>query len=218
MGEMENMVDVVKFERLTIITEGGVHMIEYLINNRIVANSIVLDATKFKEILPYLDKSDDILLIIKGLTDFTMSEVYSLIGVFKQNLDKLGRVTILSNINLGRVDLDYYLYSGDLFYGKVKKISNGKVVADEEFETDVETSGINNRLLGVFRKKKSTDKNKNKPDNYNKNAVAHAYKVYNSNNVKVQIYSKDKKDNRQSLPIEHDVLQRVKNINLYVEQ
>lgn len=206
-----------KFERLVLITEGGVHMIEYLLHNRVVANSIVLDATKFKEILPYLDTSDDVLLIIKGLTDFTMSDIYTLIGSFKQNIDKLGRVTILSNVMLGKIDFDYYLYSGDLFYGNVKKISNGRVVEDDDYDTDLTPETKENKLFNFFKRNKATDKNENSKDVVRKNAVANAYKVYNSNNVKVQIYSKDKKDTNEQYSSENGVLQRVKSINLYAE-
>lgn len=217
MEEVEKRDGFVRLEKLTIITEGGLSMVRYLVKNRVIPQAVVLDATKFKEIIPYADNGDDILFIINGLTDFTMSDIYTVIGLLKQNLDKLGRVTILSNINLGRVNIDYYLYSGDLFYGTVKKVSNGRVVVDEEFGLDIENEGSNMKLLGVLKKKKMRDKNKNKPDNYNKNAVAHAYKVYNSNSVNVLVYSKDKEGIEKSLATENDVLKRVKNINLYAE-
>lgn len=207
-------VEVKKFKRFILICEGGPHTIEYMINNGVIPNSIILDTSKFNEILPYLSVEDDILLLIKGLTDFTLTDIYGLINVFKQNSSKLGRVTILSNINLGKVDLDYYFYTGDLFYGSVYKVVNGKRIVINDEDKGRETKTEEKGLRGLFKKEKRTDKNQNKPDKFAKNAVANAYKVYNCKDVKVQIYSKDKKA-VESPKSKDGVLERVKAINLY---
>lgn len=205
------------FKRFILICEGGPHTIEYMINNGVIPNSIILDTSKFKEILPYLSVEDDILLLVKGLTDFTLTDIYGLINVFQENSSKLGRITILSNINLGKVALEYYFYTGDLFYGTVCKVVNGKryPISDDE-DGDNESSKSRSRF-GLLRKEKRADKNQNNPDKPSKNAVAHAYKVYNCKDVKVQIYGKDKSSNDSSTPkaTSKDVLERVKAINLF---
>ena len=113
-------------DRLIVICEGGVHTVEYLQRNGVFPAAMVLEPKKFQDMSPYLTIDDDILLIISGLTDFTMSDIYNLLSQFKEYENRFKRVTILTNIPLGVIPYDYYLYSGDLFYGSVIKVSNNK--------------------------------------------------------------------------------------------
>ena len=119
---------MVSMERLIVICEGGLHTVEYLQRNGVYPAAMVIEPSKFQDMSPYLSKDDDILLIIKGLTDFTMASVYGLLNKFKEYQEKYKRVTIMTNIPLGNVDFDYYLYEGDIFYGNVQLVSGKKKV------------------------------------------------------------------------------------------
>ena len=166
-------------DRLIVICEGGVHTIEYLHKNGVFPASMVIEPMKFQEMSPYLTKDDDILLIIKGLTDFTMSNIYALISKFKEYESKYKRVTILTNVPLGSIPYEYYLYSGDLFYGDVKKISNNK-----EYPLD-ENGNVEEVKKGFsFGKKKVVEVKQAK------NPITFQFKKYNDKKTKLMIYGK----------------------------
>lgn len=113
--------------QLILITEGGIHMGEYFINNKVYPSKIVLRTEAFQEICPYLNKEDEILIVIKGLTHFTMSEVYKLLDDIEAVKNNVGKITLVSNIYLGKVMGEYYLYTGDLFYGDYFLVRDGKI-------------------------------------------------------------------------------------------
>ena len=142
---------------------------------------MVLEPKKFQDMSPYLTKDDDILLIISGLTDFTMSDIYNLLSKFKEYENRFKRVTILTNIPLGVIPYDYYLYSGDLFYGSVIKVSNNK-----KYELD--SNG------NVETQKKSFFSKKSEEVVENKNPITFQFKKYNDRKVKLMIYGKRDKE------------------------
>lgn len=210
-----NNQDTGKLERLILVAEGGVHTLEYITSNGVIPNKALLDITKFGDILPYIEVCDDILLIINGLTDFTLADIYGFLNICKNNKNKIGRLTVLSNVMLGTIDTEYYFYTGDLFYGGVSRVVRGKIVRDETLEEvseDTKKSGA----FSIFRKNKS-QLQENTGDNRSKNTVAFRYKVYNCRNVKVQIYGKEKTSKEESKNA-RNVSQRVKTINLFEKQ
>ena len=168
-------------DRLIVICEGGVHTVEYLPRNGVFPAAMVLEPKKFQDMSPYLTKDDDILLIISGLTDFTMSDIYNLLSKFKEYENRFKRVTILTNIPLGVIPYDYYLYSGDLFYGSVIKVSNNK-----KYELD--SNG------NVETQKKSFFSKKSEEVVENKNPITFQFKKYNDRKVKLMIYGKRDKE------------------------
>ena len=168
-------------DRLIVICEGGVHTVEYLQRNGVFPAAMVLEPKKFQDMSPYLTKDDDILLIISGLTDFTMSDIYNLLSKFKEYENRFKRVTILTNIPLGVIPYDYYLYSGDLFYGSVIKVSNNK-----KYELD--SNG------NVETQKKSFFSKRSEEVVENKNPITFQFKKYNDRKVKLMIYGKRDKE------------------------
>lgn len=173
-------------DRLIVICEGGPHTIEYLHRNGVYPNDLLIEPTRFQDISPYLTKSDDILLIIKGLTDFTMTSIYGILAKFDEHKEKFKRVTILSNIPLGAISYDYYLYTGDLFYGNVKKVINKKV-----YDLDNNGNVIENQKKGLFGKKK---------EEQNHNPIMFQFKKYNKR-VKVRVYGKKNESQEIEKPI-----------------
>jgi len=167
-------------DRLIVICEGGVHTMEYLHKNGVYPSAMLIEPTKFQEISPYLTQEDDILLIINSLTDFTMQSIYGLLGKFKEYESRYKRVTIFSNIPLGSVSYDYYLYSGDLFYGDVCKISNKKKI-----ELDENGNEIAKNEKKVFLKKRT-------PAVKGKNPIMLQFRKYNNKKVKLMIYGRAK--------------------------
>ena len=191
-------------ERLIVICEGGIHTVDYLQKNGVYPAAMVIEPSKFQDMSPYLTKEDDILLIIKGLTDFTMASIYGLLNKFKEYKDKYKRVTILTNIPLGNIDFDYYLYDGDIFYGSVKLISNKK-----EFELNEQGEIVENQNKFSFMKKKVQ-----KLEGYN--PIMHQFKKYNNKKIKIMIYGKVNMNEKVVVP-EFDYEKQVRVVDLYNE-
>lgn len=192
-------------DRLVVICEGGIHTVEYLHRNGVYPSALLIEPSKFQEISPYLTKDDDILLIIKGLTDFTMASIYNLLAKFEEYKDRYKRVTILSNIPLGAVSYDYYLYSGDIFFGNVTKISNNKVIELDDNGNEIEK---NTKKQSILKKKTVAVKDKN--------PIMLQYRKYN-NKVRLMIYGKsaimDSVEPTISKPFEYE--EKIKIVDLY---
>lgn len=189
-------------ERLIVICEGGLHTVEYLQRNGVYPAAMVIEPSKFQDMSPYLSKDDDILLIIKGLTDFTMASVYGLLNKFKEYQEKYKRVTIMTNIPLGNVDFDYYLYEGDIFYGNVQLVSGKK-------KTDIDVNGglMDAQKKGLFSKGgpvKAVDFN----------PIMYQYRRYNNKRVKLMIYGKVAM-NDPVVTSSYDYEEKVKVVDLY---
>lgn len=160
-------------DKLMVICDGGAHTVEYLHKNGVFPSAIMIDTKKFQEVSPYLTKNHDILLIISSLTDFTMSEIYGLLAKFDENKEKFKRVTILSNVPLGAISYEYYLYSGDLFYGIVKKVVNKKI-----YDLDDNGNVIEDKK-GLFNKNKVVQ---------TRNPIMFQFKKYNDRKVRILVY------------------------------
>lgn len=159
-------------ERLILICDGGVHTLEYIHKHKIYPGIVIFDINKFQEIVPYLHNEDEILLIIKGLTDFKMSEVYALLKKFQENEDKVKSITILSNITLGVIPYEYYLYEGDLFFGNVKLISG-----NEEYQIDEKGNIVESK--GMFRRRHK---------NLTYNPISHKFRKFNDRTIRSVFY------------------------------
>ena len=172
--------------RLMLIAEGGAHIVEYFHKNNVFPSSIVLDAKKFREMLPYLTKTDDVLVLVKGLTDFTMSELYAVIHDIEDLGDNLNSIAVLSNVSLGVVNLPYYEYTGDLFYGSVKQVINGKPVSLDEDGKPIDKK---NQKSKVVETKKT----------FKHNPIMKRYLKFDDPSVKITIYGSEVlKDKKQS--------------------
>lgn len=110
-----------------LICEGGIHTVAYLHNNNIYPDRVIFDPRKVKDYIPYLDEKDDILILIHGLTEWTIVEIYSLMNDLK-DVTRVGDITIVSDIDFKKMPMNYNLYSGDVVTatGKVKD-AKGKV-------------------------------------------------------------------------------------------
>lgn len=165
-------------DRLIVICEGGIHTVDYLQKNGVFPAAMVIEPSKFQDMSPYLSEDDDVLLIIKGLTDFTMASIYGLLNKFREYESKIKRVTILTNIPLGNIDFDYYLYEGDIFYGNVQLVS-GKKKMDIDINGDV-----------LEAQKKFAFSKKGPPKAVDFNPIMFQFKKYNNKRVKLMIYGK----------------------------
>lgn len=179
-------------KRLVVICEGGAHTIEYLHKNKVFPGAVIFSATKFREIAPYLTKNDDLLVVVKGLTDFSMVDIYALFNDIEEMdmKSKLFDITIMSNINLGFVTLPYFLYTGDLFYGEVKRVEKGKVYDILDQDGDI----VQKEKKSLFgKKKKASELDKKLLEMKVINTVVSRYKVYSKRDIKFTIYGSDKK-------------------------
>ena len=189
-------------DSLIVICEGGLHTVEYLRNYGVYPNALVIEPKKFQEMSPYLTKDDDILLIIKGLTDFTMASIYALLSKFKEYEKKYKRVTILTNVPLGNVTFEYYLYSGDIFYGSVQKVINKK-----RYDLDSNGNVIENSKKSLFSKKSFAKAE-------GKNPIMFQFRKYNNKKVNLMIYGKVALN--EPIKVEHfDYENQIKLVDLY---
>lgn len=197
--------------RLVLICEGGAHTVEYFHRNKVYPAVIVMETSKFREMSPYLTKNDEILVVIKGLTDFTMAGIYSLLNDLEEARDRLHDVTIMSNVDLGKISTPYYLYSGDLFYGTVKKVMNGKIY---EIDGNAESSSTPSKGLKLKKKEKASEHKKKEVNTPSINVVISRYKKYNKRDIKFTIYGTNEKE-VQSMYEEDEIAKKVVNVNLF---
>ena len=171
-------------DKLAVISDGGAHTIEYLIKNGVIPSAVVIEPDRFQELSPYMNEDWDILLIIKGLTDFSMASVYAALSKLEEIQEKFKRVTIMTNIPLGNVKYEYYLYSGDLFYGEVKKVINRKQYDLDEMGNIIEKQ----QQKSFFNKKNVVEPVKGK------NPIMFKFKKYNDKRTKVMFYGTKPKE------------------------
>jgi hypothetical protein len=185
------MKGVFQMERLILICEGGAHTVEYFHKNGVFPGAVVLVATKFREMVPYLTKDDEVLVVIKGLTDFSMAEIYALLNDIEESRDKLKGITVMSNINLGKISSPYYLYSGDLFYGTVKEVKNGR---HSDVSIAVDPTTLTEKKVKPSKKDKVAELKAKTPEIRSINAVISGYKKYDKRDVKFTIYGSNAKE------------------------
>lgn len=209
MSEVKNNLDVSEVEdRLVVICEGGVHMVEYLHRNEIFPHLVVFRPQYFREMIPYLTEKDEVLVIVKGLTDFSMNDVYTLINDIEELGQSLKSVRLVSDVWLGKIPFKYFLYHGDLCYGKMELIENGN---KKEVTID------NKKIKTKKTNKKEYDNDRNTPTLVSKNALFLRYSLYNQR-VKFRIYDKPK-DGKISEYIDYDItVNKLLNVNLYAQQ
>lgn len=199
-------------ERLILITEGYAHMVEYFHRNKVYPNAVVFKADNFKELSPYLTAEDEILVVIKGATDFTLAEIYALLNNLDEVRDKVKDITIMSNLYLGKIPHSYVLYEGDLFYGGIKNVKNGKVeVTSEDEDGERKKKG-----LFSFKRKKSDKSLKSKDSNSN-NAVMQRYKKYNNRSVNCLIYGMESRKVEEYSEGDN-LAQKIINIDLFKDE
>ena len=91
-------------------------MIEYFHHNGVFPAAAILSPMKFKQVAPYLTKDDEILIVIKGLTDFKLSEVYQLFKDLTTTLKTVNaeRILVRANgtyaVDVDSLDCDYFSY------------------------------------------------------------------------------------------------------------
>lgn len=175
-------------DRLVLICEGGAHTVEYFHKNGVYPSAVVFNATKYREMIPYLTENDEVLVLVKGLTDFTLQDIYAMLNDILDTGRKLKSVTVMSNIHLGKIPSPYYLYSGDLFYGEVKKVENNKVMDLTPEDIYIEESEGSNEVEKVSKNKKNVKSKSMQGDKRSINGVIKRYTKYNKRNTKITIY------------------------------
>ena len=131
-----------------------------------------------------------------------MASVYGLLNKFKEYQEKYKRVTIMTNIPLGNVDFDYYLYEGDIFYGNVQLVSGKKKV-------DID---VNGGLMDAQKKSLFSKGGPVKAVNFN--PIMYQYRRYNNKRVKLMIYGKVAM-NDPVVTSSYDYEEKVKVVDLY---
>lgn len=172
-------------DRLILICDGNIHTVEYIVSHGLYPSALVFEPLMFQEMAPYLRETDDILLIVKGLTDFTLKDIYSLLSKFKEYEGKYNSVTVLSNMDLGYVENIYYKYSGDLFYSSELLYVDRK----KYFNIDIEGNILENN-----KKKKYSYTGDSAIINPILNKLMSKYGVLSESAKRMKIYGKNSKE------------------------
>ena len=196
---------------LILICEGGAHTVEYFHKNGIFPSRAVFDSTKFREMSPYLQKEDEILVVLTGLTDFTLNEVYALLRDLEESKDKFRGYTVISSMHLGSISNTYYIYNGDLFYGIMQKVEN-KVITDHAVGLDKKKGTKKNNQ--AKKKGKNIGQRNFKLESSSINAVMSGYKIYSKRDVRLTIYGTEEKEPVVSYE-DADVLNKIVRVDLF---
>ncbi|MFA8997942.1 hypothetical protein ACEI87_09725 [Clostridioides difficile] len=176
-------------KNLILLTEDGIVSTAYFIKNNVYPTMVFLDIMDLIDRMPYLTQNDHVLIVIKGLCDFTKEEVHLLCKYFDKIKNNIGSFVILSNIEL---DInEYYLYQGDLFYGKIKEVKNRMSYISNK---NIKVSEKIMKFIINKRNKEKIDMIKEDiEDNiYNINNILKGYLVFNSK-VDIDIFEKQNK-------------------------
>lgn len=152
---------------LVLVCEGSAHTLQYMMYHGCYPEYVVFELDRFKDVLPYLDANTDVVLLVKGLTDFTMSDIYAFLKDVEDNRNEFGNFSVYTNIPLGAIAYDQILYSGDLFNGLTKVVPAHKGTGKERLPLP--------------------DKKQNKARGVIKTPLTEGLKVYGRNNkIKVR--------------------------------
>lgn len=110
---------------LVAILEGGKPTLEYLKQNDIIPDTVFYDFSEFEEYSMYFPEDTDILLLIKGMTDYTKVKVYDLIDVLNA-LENKKSLIIATNVDLGKLSVKSYFYFDDPLDGAFVEVPAGK--------------------------------------------------------------------------------------------
>lgn len=101
---------------LYVITE-SIQSIEYLNNNGIYPDSYMVSPESIKEVTPYLCEDDYVLVLIQGLTDWTLLRASSLLSDLHESALEKSKLIVISNTDLGVLKHEYIWAKGDPVYG-----------------------------------------------------------------------------------------------------
>lgn len=121
-------------KKLYVISEGGLHTLEYLVRRGIYPDYYFIEPLDMKKYIPYIKEEDDVLVLVNGLTDFSLVDLYTIINDLLISNLKMS-ITVMSTVKLIKFPVTYYRYTGDLFYSKVYGVSNEKRVELDSGET-----------------------------------------------------------------------------------
>jgi hypothetical protein len=111
-----------------LICEGGIHTVAYFHGHNVYPDKVIFDTRKVRDYVPYFDAEDDILILIHGLIQWSMSEVFALMHDVSGAVN-FKSLRVLSDIDFKKTPIPYEKYSGDLFTATTKeKNSKGKIV------------------------------------------------------------------------------------------
>ncbi|HBG5344062.1 TPA: hypothetical protein KQG29_001426 [Clostridioides difficile] len=176
-------------KNLILLTEDGVVSTAYFIKNNVYPTMVFFDIMDLIERMPYLTQNDHILILIKGLCDFTKEEINLLCKYFDKIKDNIGSFVILSNIELNINE--YYLYQDDLFYGKIKEVKNRMSYISNKNDK------VSKKIMNFITNKKNKDnidiaKDDIRENIYNINNILKGYLVFN-NKKDIDIFEKQNK-------------------------
>ncbi|HBE9444601.1 hypothetical protein [Clostridioides difficile] len=176
-------------KNLILLTEDGVVSTAYFIKNNVYPTMVFFNIMDLIERMPYLTQNDHVLILIKGLCDFTKEEINLLCKYFDKIKDNIGSFVILSNIELNISE--YYLYQDDLFYGKIKEVKNRMSYISNK--NDKVSKKIINFIINKRNKDNIyIDKDDIRENIYNINNILKGYLVFN-NKKDIDIFEKQNK-------------------------
>lgn len=120
---------------LYVITE-SVQSIEYLNNNDIFPDSYMLFPESVKEVTPYLCEDDYVLVLIQGLTDWTLLRARTLIADLHDSALEPEKLIVISNTDLGVLNYDYIWAEGDPLHGKLINV-DAKGKYSSEYQSNI---------------------------------------------------------------------------------
>lgn len=139
-----------KHNRLFLICEGGYHTLYYLVRHGLTPDRVYFDPLAIKMYIPYIEKEDEVLIVLNGLTDFTLKEVHELMKSLHELFgEQTNNIKLFSPFRLNGLYYSYYIYNNDLIYSNIKGVVGGKVIPLIEDITKNNKNEQNNRTKGV---------------------------------------------------------------------
>lgn len=106
------------------MTDNDVYTIVYLCKNGFYPDKYALQSESIKNVLPYFEEEDEVIVLTQGLINWNFVRLSNLIATLSE-CKILKSFKIYSTIELP-MNCDYTLVKGDLFYGKYVDYSKRK--------------------------------------------------------------------------------------------
>lgn len=99
---------------LYLLTDNGIHTVAYVMQNGLFPNKYALETESIKEVSPFFNDDDEVIVITQGLVNWTWLRLSRLINALETSNIKGYKVYSTMDLPGG---VKYTKVEGDLFYG-----------------------------------------------------------------------------------------------------
>jgi hypothetical protein len=147
-----------------LVCDGGEDTVLYFWKKNLYPDRVILSPEKLHDYVPYINGEDDILILIHGMTEFSLSAVYLLLSDIKILLDSdrlhCNNLVVASDVELPSVEIKYIKYKDvhDLFFDDKRDKEEDKIESGKAKKSNKADKNSKQAYLSAFFKYNSVNK------------------------------------------------------------